>query len=78
MSLNGKAKDRSKIQRAIAGSLLIEEPEAAGENRLSEVPRREPPRNGHVSVHDWWGTKIVVNMKGPECSRDCSVFRGGS
>jgi hypothetical protein len=64
MSLNSKAKVRSEVRRAIAGADLIEEPEAAEEHRSSEVPGREPPSNGHVSIHDWRGMEIVVNMKG--------------
>jgi hypothetical protein len=52
MSLNSKAKVRSEVRHAIAGVDLIEEPEAAQEHRSSEVPGREPPSNGHVSIRD--------------------------
>jgi hypothetical protein len=65
MSLNGEAKVRSKVQCAIAGAKPIDDPKATEEHRSSEVPGREPPSNGHMSKHDWWGMEIVGNMKGP-------------
>jgi hypothetical protein len=64
MLLNSEAEVRSKIRHAITRAELIDDPEAMGEHMLLEVPRMELPSNGHMSVHDWWGTEIVENMKG--------------
>jgi hypothetical protein len=65
MSLNDEAKVRSEVWCAITGAEPIKDPEAAEEHRSSEVPGRGPSSNGHMSICDWWGTEIVVNMKGP-------------
>jgi hypothetical protein len=63
-SLNGEADVRSEVQRSIARVKPIEDLEAVGEHKPTVVSGREPPSKGHVWVHDWRGTEIVVNMKG--------------
>jgi hypothetical protein len=65
VSHNGEAKVQSEVRRAITRAEPIDDPKAVGEHRSSEVLGRELLGNGHMSVHDWWGTEIVVNMKGP-------------
>jgi hypothetical protein len=55
---------RSRIQRTITGVELIKDLEAMEEHRPVEVPRRKLSSNGHMLVHDWRGTEIIINMKG--------------
>jgi hypothetical protein len=54
-----------EVRHVITGAEPIEHQEAAEEHRSSEVLRRKPPSTGHMSVHDWQGIEIVVNMEGP-------------
>jgi hypothetical protein len=62
---NNEVKARPKLLWAIVGVELIKGLEAVEEYRPAKVPRGRRARRGHMLVHDWWGTEIIVNMKGP-------------
>jgi hypothetical protein len=47
--LDGEAQVWSEVQRMIVVAKPIWDLEAA---------------SGHMSVHDWWGTEIIVNVEG--------------
>jgi hypothetical protein len=60
-----EVKARPKLLWVIVGVELIKGLEAVEEYRPAKVPRGRRARRGHMLVHDWWGTKRIVNMKGP-------------
>jgi hypothetical protein len=58
------AEARPKLRRAIIGVELIKGPEATEEYMPAKVHRGRHMSKGHVLIHDWRGTEIIVNMKG--------------
>jgi hypothetical protein len=67
MSFPARMRSSRSWGRAIAWVEPIRAPKAMEEHMALEVPREgggEQPSNGLMSVHDWWGMEIVVNMKG--------------